>query len=232
MNNPGWYASGIMVGLIGPAAGLFRVFKANQFPKIYEIKGQCDNLVYYLMNLIDSLGQFGLASRTFRDDGKIFMKATYKHIKREYYERILSKIEAAQRGEMFKMAGIDLRSEEAHKVASGAMALPPTTQTKPIIYAVRSVHFELPDFTIQVQCINEQEEFLAELINEIGLAVKSVALCTGIRCIQYGPFTVEHALLDKHWTLENIIENIHYCKDIVNKHRILERPHKKRQTSS
>src|SRR5699024_2867395 len=77
----------------------------------------------------------------------------------------------------------------------------------------------------KVQCINEQEDFLAGLISEIGLALKSTARCTGIRLIKLGPFTIEHALVQKHWTLENLIENIYYCNQLMRKYRVLDPDH-------
>lgn len=201
VNNPGWYSSGIMVGFIGPSA-----YKANKFiqynlPRLYEIKGE-----------------FGLASLNYRDDGKVRLKSTYKHINGTLFQKILSKIEAAQRSLMFKAVNVDIRSEEAYQIALNGLSKYLTNRnTMPIVTAIKPISFNLPNFTIQIECFNEQEIFLAELINEIGIALKSAARCTGIRLIQLGPFTVEHSLLQKHWTLENLIENIYYCNEIFDK---------------
>src|SRR5699024_5966752 len=111
LNNPGWYGSGIVLGLIGPTAARGRLFAKHRFPKIYEVKGE-----------------FGFATDNNRDDGKVFAKCNYKHIKREYYDRILSKIEAAQRAQMFKIAGHDLRSEAAYQMAIEGTAVPASNQ--------------------------------------------------------------------------------------------------------
>ena len=198
-NNPGWYSSGIMVGFIGSDAYKGIQFKRYNLPKLYEIKGE-----------------FGLASLNYRDDGKVRMKSSYKHIQEIFYERILSKIEAAQRTLMFKVANVQIQSEEAYQLAIKGQVNPQTKQTMPLIMAIKPITFQPPDFSFQVQCQNEQEQFLAELVNEIGIGLKSCARCTGIRLIQYGPFTIEHGLLQKHWTLENLIENIYECQKILN----------------
>ncbi|OTF78264.1 tRNA pseudouridine synthase-like protein [Euroglyphus maynei] len=198
VNNPGWYASGIMVGFIGSDAHKGLKFKRLNLPKLYEIKGE-----------------FGLASLNYRDDGKVRMKSSYKHIQEIFYERILSKIEAAQRSLMFKAANVNIQSEDAYRMAIKGDIRPNTKETMPLIMAIKPISFEPPNFSFHVQCRNEHEDFLAELVNEIGIALKSCARCTGIRLIQYGPFTVEHSLLQKHWTLENLIENIHECQGIL-----------------
>lgn len=36
-----------------------------------------------------------------------------------------------------------------------------------------------------------------------------------MRCIRYGPWTLHHALLRKHWSLEHIINNISVCRPMV-----------------
>ncbi|KAH9530122.1 TruB pseudouridylate synthase (N terminal domain) [Dermatophagoides farinae] len=200
-NNPGWYASGVMVGFIGSDAYKGAGFKRYNLPKLYEIKGE-----------------FGLASLNYRDDGKVRMKSSYKHIQEIFYERILSKIEAAQRSLMFKVANVNIQSEDAYQMAVKGHVRPATKETMPLITAIKPITFEPPNFSFQVQCQNENEHFLAELVNEIGIALKSCARCTGIRLIQYGPFTIEQALLQKHWTLENLIENIHECQRILNEY--------------
>lgn len=63
--------------------------------------------------------------------------------------------------------------------------------------------------------MNENEVFLAELVQQIGVYLKSCAVCTQLRRTQFGHFTLEHSLLRKHWTLENILNNITLCKNIL-----------------
>lgn len=82
-----------------------------------------------------------------------------------------------------------------------------------------------------MQVINEAEAFLAELVAEIGLALRSTARCTGIRLLNFGPFSVDHALLSKHWDLENLIENVDTCTRLAKTYGLFE-PQFKRQKSS
>jgi tRNA U55 pseudouridine synthase TruB len=67
----------------------------------------------------------------------------------------------------------------------------------------------------EVHVINETEEYLKGLINDFGLRLHSTATCTKLRCIKYGPFTVDHALLKKHWGVESLINNSLLTKKIL-----------------
>ncbi len=42
-----------------------------------------------------------------------------------------------------------------------------------------------------------------------------------IRCTRDGPFTLEHALLRKHWKLPYIVENIAQCQKLVKKSKLV-----------
>jgi len=54
-----------------------------------------------------------------------------------------------------------------------------------------------------------------KLIHEIGLELRSSAVCTGLRRLRYGPFTLVHALLTKHCDARSIAENIEFCRPLV-----------------
>jgi tRNA U55 pseudouridine synthase TruB len=65
-----------------------------------------------------------------------------------------------------------------------------------------------PYILSEVQCINEYETYLTTLVHDIGMQLHSVATCTGLQCIRYDSFTLEHALLRKHWTLQFLMVNM------------------------
>jgi tRNA U55 pseudouridine synthase TruB len=50
--------------------------------------------------------------------------------------------------------------------------------------------------------------YLRTLIHDIGIQLHSAATCTGLQCIRYDCFTLEHALLRKHWTLQFLMDNM------------------------
>jgi len=64
--------------------------------------------------------------------------------------------------------------------------------------------------------VNESCTYLMKLIHEIGLELRSSAVCTGLRRLRYGHFTLTHALLMKHCDTQSIAENIEFCRPVVN----------------
>jgi len=54
-----------------------------------------------------------------------------------------------------------------------------------------------------------------KLVHEIGLELRSSAVCTGLRRIRYGHFTLTHSLLPKHCTAQSIADNVDFCRPLV-----------------
>jgi tRNA U55 pseudouridine synthase TruB len=74
-----------------------------------------------------------------------------------------------------------------------------------------------------VQCINEYETYLTTLVHDIGLQLHSVATCTSLQCIRYDSFTLEHALLRKHWTLQFLMDNMAQSHRLLRESKVDER---------
>ena len=68
---------------------------------------------------------------------------------------------------------------------------------------------------IEVHAANESCTYLLKLIHEIGLELRSSAVCTGLRRLRYGHFTLTHALLMKHCDVRSIAENIEFCQPVI-----------------
>lgn len=73
----------------------------------------------------------------------------------------------------------------------------------------------------EIVCINENENYIVELVDQIGGELKSAATCTKMQLFQYGLFDVNLALLSKHWRLEHILNNIESCRQILDKNKFL-----------
>lgn len=69
----------------------------------------------------------------------------------------------------------------------------------------------VPEMTV----LNEKEDFLVGFIHDFGIRLHTAAVTTKIRCIKYGPFTLDMALLPKHYDPENIINNTIKTKKII-----------------
>ena len=60
---------------------------------------------------------------------------------------------------------------------------------------------------------------MRELIHKIGLEARTVATCTGLQCIRYDNFTLDHALLRKHWRLQFVLDSIAHNNKMLMKTR-------------
>lgn len=63
--------------------------------------------------------------------------------------------------------------------------------------------------------------YLKTLVHDLGMQLHSVATCTQILCFRYALFNLDLALLQKHWELQNILDNMEQCHDILNQNRYL-----------
>lgn len=86
-----------------------------------------------------------------------------------------------------------------------------------IIKLVKNLHL----FVSELQCINEYEMYLKTLIHEVGMQMRSTAHCISVQCIRHSYFDIDDALLSKHWTLQNILENMKMCAKRISEHRNL-----------
>lgn len=70
----------------------------------------------------------------------------------------------------------------------------------------------------EIHACNETEDYLGILINDIAINLKSLAHCTQARCIRESHFTLDDALVKRHWNVEAIVANLKRCKEIIAKH--------------
>lgn len=134
-------------------------------------------------------------------------------------------------------SGIHLQSQTAYDLAVKGL-IRPANDKIPTVYGIKCVDFERPMFTIgkfsnfgcvtsslqhvsypcscisEVTCLNETEDYLLNIIHTIGIKVRSTARCNGIKCIRYGPFTLDHSLLQHSWNVENFVKNIDQCNAV------------------
>lgn len=52
-------------------------------------------------------------------------------------------------------------------------------------------------------------------MHEIGCSLETLACTRSLRRVRQGPFSLDHALLDKHFNLISVIRNILMCNRIV-----------------
>ena len=66
--------------------------------------------------------------------------------------------------------------------------------------------------------------YLANMVHNIGAQLKTTAVCTQVRRIRYGYFTLDHALLQQDWSAQQIVDNISMCKPLVTYNKLVHSP--------
>ncbi|XP_053988896.1 pseudouridylate synthase TRUB2, mitochondrial [Hylaeus volcanicus] len=194
--------SGLVVCGINAGNKLIKKLRNANMTRCYKVKGL--------------LGQ---ATNNYFHTGKIIEKSTYAHVKRGHIDNICSSMQSSHQRKMFELCGVDIQSQAAYDLAVQGL-LRPADSNIPMVYTIKCIDFSPPEFTLEIVCINEYDMYLKTIIHEVGLQLHSTATCTQIYCGREGLFTVESALLKKHWTLSNILNNIQMCRKIIN-----ENPH-------
>nr|CAG4641908.1 EOG090X0AGI [Eurycercus lamellatus] len=186
----GWRTSGVMIFGINDGNKNMRKLVESRPLSVYQIKGL-----------------FGLATDNHWNDGKVFEKTINPYITKVKIDRVLASIQSSNQRNMFDYCGVDPTSQTAYELASKGL-LRPAVKGPTLVYSIKCIAFEPPNFTLEIHCINENEHYLSLLVHDLGLSLKTSAVCEQIRCIRYGCFTVEDALLRKHWSMEHFPQHM------------------------
>ncbi|XP_054157661.1 pseudouridylate synthase TRUB2, mitochondrial-like [Oppia nitens] len=144
VNNPGYFASGVVVVFIGKMAKNANEFRRANHLRVYEIKGR-----------------LGMTTDNANSDGRIVEKSWFRHVNEGRISRVLSKIESTHQTLMYKVMGIDMTTQEAYDLASRGMVRPAMRKTIPILYRLRLTDLSLPEFTIEVEYSNGTDHSLS-----------------------------------------------------------------------
>lgn len=163
-----------------------------------------------LINIYELKSQFGFATTNAFASGHIVDKSPFNHIRSGYLESVINKIQTTQRNRLFDAAALPWDSQQAYELAKAWPSRPPKMASWPVIYNIKLKEFNLPDFTLEVIACNSSDQYLANLINDIGLIVKSKAIVKSIRRVSCGPFKAEESLSEKQFDLQSVVDNISY----------------------
>lgn len=151
--------------------------------------------------------EFGTATDAFSHMDRVVERSTYGHITGDKLNRVLASLQGANQKALLMYSNIDMRSQEAYEMAVQGL-LGPEGKSVPILTGLRCIHFEPPKFTLEVQCLNETQKYLRKVVHEIGLELRSTAVCKGVRRTRDGPFMLQDALIHHHWTAADIMQAI------------------------
>lgn len=126
-------------------------------------------------------------------------------------------MQASHQRKMYELCGVDLQTQAAYELACKGL-LRPANNTQPVIYGIKLIHFERPHFTLELHTINEDENYLAALVHDMAIELRTVAHCSQLRCIRHAHFDVTDSLLRHGWHLPGIIKNMRQQKEILKAH--------------
>ncbi|XP_017877533.1 mitochondrial mRNA pseudouridine synthase Trub2 [Ceratina calcarata] len=189
--------SGILVCGLNKGNRMIHKLKESKCLRFYRVKGL--------------LGQ---ATDTYFHTGKIVEKSAFQHVRRGHLDKICSSMQSSHQRKMFDLCGVDIQSQAAYELALRG-PIRPANSNIPMIYTIKCVDFSPPEFTLEIVCTNEYDMYLKTIIHDLGMQLRSCATCTQILCVQDGLFNIKHALLQKHWTLEEIVSNVQFCRQVI-----------------
>ncbi|KAL6457907.1 hypothetical protein MHYP_G00331370 [Metynnis hypsauchen] len=163
-------------------------------------------------------GQFGMATDDFTHSGRVIERTTYGHVTQDKLERVLAMVQGANQKALITYSRVNLHSQEAYDLAVKGM-LRPQDKSPPILTGLRCLRFEPPHFTLEVVCVNETQWYLRKMLHEVGLELRTAAVCTKVRRTRDGPFKMEDALTHKHWTADDIIPAVTHSRRATRKIR-------------
>uniref|UniRef100_H2N0D8 TruB pseudouridine (psi) synthase family member 2 n=1 Tax=Oryzias latipes TaxID=8090 RepID=H2N0D8_ORYLA len=151
--------------------------------------------------------EFGMATKDFSHTGRVVEKSTYGHITLDKLERVLAMLEGANQKATRMFSNVDMSSQEAYELAVQGL-LGPDGKSAPILTGLRCVHFQPPSFTLEVQCLNETQKYLRKVVHEIGLELRSTAVCKNVRRTRDGLFTSRQALTRNQWSAADVMQAV------------------------
>ena len=183
--------SGLCLFTINDPVSCYRI-RAQKYPQTIRVEGV-----------------FGKMTDTKFEDGKILQKSTFAHLinRPQRLGSLLHSIQSAHQNEAFKYLKVSLQSQEAYEIACRG-PVRPETLSDGLIYSIKCVKYNPPDFTLDVTSIGTDAEYLATLVHEIGRRLKTHAVTSSVRHLRYGYFDLSSALLQKHCYLQNVLQNI------------------------
>lgn len=148
-------------------------------------------------------GLLGKATDDFCEDGRLVEKTTYDHVSREKLDRILAVIQGSHQKALVMYSSLDLQSQEAYEMAVQGV-IRPMSKSPMLVTGIRCLHFAPPEFLLEVQCLHETQQQLRKLVHEIGLELRTTAVCAQVRRTRDGFFALDDALLRSQWDLHSI----------------------------
>ncbi|CAE1287847.1 TRUB2 [Acanthosepion pharaonis] len=136
-------SSGVQVLGIGHGKKILKILDNSRFLRVYHLKGK-----------------FGMATDNFSCHGRLLQRSTYHHITKAKLDKACSAVQGQHQKNLFMHTQIDSQSQEAYELACKGLIRPLENSAVPILYGVRCIDFNLPNFTLEVHTLYEKASYL------------------------------------------------------------------------
>ncbi|KAH8267392.1 hypothetical protein KR026_009997 [Drosophila bipectinata] len=196
----GDHTSGVLLFGINKGTGKASCIKGTRPVRVYHITGR-----------------MGTATENHLPDSHITVRSNFRHVSAERISGLASSMQASHQRKMYELCGVDLQTQAAYELACKGL-IRPADNTHPVIYGINLIHFERPHFTLELHAINETEEYLAALVHDMALELRTVAHCAQIRCVRHSHFDIRDSLLRHGWHLPGIMKNLRRHQELLREH--------------
>lgn len=153
------------------------------------------NLFIRVYHLSGTLGWTTTDNTAF---SKKLKRHSFEHVGRADIDKMCGLAQNMHQWRMLDYAGVVPGSQEAYELLKKGLVKPLNSKTPPLIYGVRCIKFEPPEFTLEVHCVNETYTFLRDLF------IKLECLCDLLHTVQRFDVSVTDQLgWNMHWWQKN-----------------------------
>ncbi|XP_048844017.1 probable tRNA pseudouridine synthase 1 [Brienomyrus brachyistius] len=153
-----------------------------------------------------AVGELGKATDTLDATGTVTQENSFEHITREDMEEKLKKFT----GEIMQVPPLYSALKRNGQRLSVLLKQGQKVEAKPArpvtVHQLSLMEFSPPLFTLDIECGGGF--YVRSLVDDLGKELSSSAHVRELTRTKQGQFTLEHALLEEHWTVEHISHSL------------------------
>ncbi|EDW10778.1 mitochondrial mRNA pseudouridine synthase Trub2 [Drosophila mojavensis] len=196
----GYHTSGVLLFGLNKGLQQSSLIQRNRPVRVYHVTAR-----------------MGTATENHLPDSRVTVRANHRHLTPERISGLAASMQASHQRKMYELCGVDLQTQAAYELACKGL-LRPADNSQPVVYGIKLIHFERPHFTLELHTINESEQYMAALIHDMAIELRTVAHCSQIRCIRHAHFDVSESLLRHGWHLPGIMKNLRLQQSVLEAH--------------
>ena len=159
-------------------------------------------------------GRLGVATDTYNERGEVILEIPSEHVSREDIENQLGNFIGNILQKPPKYSALKYRGSRMSDLVRSGQDHPDPPKRTVRVEGISCLDYQHPFFTLDITC--GKGFYVRSLVNDLGLALGTCAHVTELDRTQHGPFTKEHALNEREFTVERISEAIEYTKSNLN----------------